>query len=300
MSKKLMQNIKPATEHEVLVLAKGIIDIGDVDALFPEIDQGNKAEAGALTYGIALGWNRREELNTLVEAEEKTRQNAASVAGLIQKVGFDEFFAQLRNLGSEMQNDPEGFAEKFGVARNESKDELLDLIDVVIVNSTSLLGVAETVIQNTLMTHEEQLELMKNPEGVATLMDFHLEEIQAADEHHEDDVKQEHVARYAELKALGKKLIERSPAAWPFSLRSLFEVVTAEEVYAETAAAEINEGELVEWITDQIENGHSGFTTEISTTMARYALTEPAELRLELAERMGLDNADQITSVPRG
>jgi hypothetical protein len=306
MSKKLTQNIKPATEHEVLALAKGAIGAGDVEAIFPGVDEVQPSTADVLD-GIVLGWNRREELNTLVEAEK----NAASVAGLIQKVGFDEFFAQLRNLSSEMQNDPAGFAEKFGVSQvaDNSSDQLLTLMDVVIEKSaafTSAAGKSQETLGVTtlpaLLTRTEQIELLKNPEGIASLMTFHLEAAQSADESNDLTLKAISVARYVELKELGARAIEQSAVAWPFALRNTFGAVTADEVCIETAAAAINEGELADWITDQIENGHSGFTTEISGTMARYALAEPAELRLELAERMAIPSEKDAssTSIPKG
>jgi hypothetical protein len=67
---------------------------------------------------------------------------------------------------------------------------------------------------------------------------------------------------------------------------------TVEELSANTTlltpqAAALDEDEVSKWISDQIEDGNMD-VEHLPRLMARYALTDPAEMRSELAERMGL------------
>jgi hypothetical protein len=71
----LTKYIRPATEREVQVLSGGKLSWRDVEAIFG-VDEDHY-----MMDGILAGWNRREELNTLAEAEK----NAASVAEFTQK-----------------------------------------------------------------------------------------------------------------------------------------------------------------------------------------------------------------------
>lgn len=52
-------------------------------------------------------------------------------------------------------------------------------------------------------------------------------------------------------------------------------------------AAALDEDEIASWLSIQIEDGHMRLE-DLSKLMARYALSEPGDMRMELAERMGL------------
>lgn len=52
-------------------------------------------------------------------------------------------------------------------------------------------------------------------------------------------------------------------------------------------AAALDEDEIANWLSMQIEDGHMRLE-DLSKLMARYALSEPGDMRMELAERMGL------------
>ncbi|MCZ8254548.1 MAG: hypothetical protein O9327_02550 [Polaromonas sp.] len=50
-------------------------------------------------------------------------------------------------------------------------------------------------------------------------------------------------------------------------------------------AVRIDEGDLADWLSHQIEGGHIALE-DVPKLMARYALVDPAEMRNEFAERM--------------
>jgi hypothetical protein len=65
-------------------------------------------------------------------------------------------------------------------------------------------------------------------------------------------------------------------------------------------AASIDEDQLATWLSMQIEDGHMRIE-DMARLMARYALSDPADMLEEFAERMGLEGETQIrTDVPRG
>lgn len=61
----------------------------------------------------------------------------------------------------------------------------------------------------------------------------------------------------------------------------------AKTVLLSPEAAALDEDEIANWISGQIESG-SMRLEDVARLMARYALADPAEMREELAERMGL------------
>ena len=52
-------------------------------------------------------------------------------------------------------------------------------------------------------------------------------------------------------------------------------------------AASLDEDQITKWISQQIEDGHMALEN-LPLMMARYALADPAQMREEFAERMGL------------
>lgn len=54
-------------------------------------------------------------------------------------------------------------------------------------------------------------------------------------------------------------------------------------------AAALDEDQLAAWLSQQIEDGHIPIE-DVARRMARYALSDPADMRGEFAERMGLDD----------
>lgn len=76
---------------------------------------------------------------------------------------------------------------------------------------------------------------------------------------------------------------------------------SAETVLISQAAANLSEADIVEWLTDKIADGN--MTVEQLVEMyAKAALSSEAEMRSELAERMGLDEDHEQNrqDVPRG
>ncbi len=65
-------------------------------------------------------------------------------------------------------------------------------------------------------------------------------------------------------------------------------------------AAALDEDEVAAWLSTQIESGSMPLE-RLALLMARYALADPADMREELAERMGLedDDGDRFPDVPR-
>ncbi len=70
------------------------------------------------------------------------------------------------------------------------------------------------------------------------------------------------------------------------------DVVDAKTVLLTPQAAALDEDQVTTWITDLIESG-SMRLEDLPRLMARYALSDPAEMREEIAERMGLHEEDQ-------
>lgn len=64
-------------------------------------------------------------------------------------------------------------------------------------------------------------------------------------------------------------------------------------------AASIDEEGLAEWLSAQIDGGHIALE-DIPKLMARYALTDPADLRNELAERMFPQDQEAEIETPAG
>lgn len=61
-------------------------------------------------------------------------------------------------------------------------------------------------------------------------------------------------------------------------------------------AAALDQDEIASWISMQIEDGHMRLE-DLSKLMARYALSEPGDMRMELAERMGRLSDAETTPV---
>lgn len=80
---------------------------------------------------------------------------------------------------------------------------------------------------------------------------------------------------------------------------STVDTYTARVIPIETAGANLDEEELASWIAGQIESG-SMRLEEIPLLMARYALSDPADLRNEFVERMGLESSEEDLPAPRG
>lgn len=75
------------------------------------------------------------------------------------------------------------------------------------------------------------------------------------------------------------------------------QLVEAKTLLLSPEAAALDEQEIADWISGQIESG-SMRLEDLARLMARYALADPAEMREELAERMGLFEAESDTSSP--
>lgn len=65
------------------------------------------------------------------------------------------------------------------------------------------------------------------------------------------------------------------------------ETLTAGTILLSPEGASLDEQKIASWISGQIESGSMAMD-EVARLMARYALADPAEMREELAERMGL------------
>lgn len=70
------------------------------------------------------------------------------------------------------------------------------------------------------------------------------------------------------------------------------DVVDAKTVLLTPQAAALDEGQVTNWISDLIESG-SMRLEDLPRLMARYALSDPADMREEFAERMGLNEEGQ-------
>ncbi|TAL65869.1 MAG: hypothetical protein EPN79_11455 [Burkholderiaceae bacterium] len=65
---------------------------------------------------------------------------------------------------------------------------------------------------------------------------------------------------------------------------------------ADASGAELDEKQIADFIDNLIQSGNIKLE-EIPRLMARYALSDPTEMRAEFAERMGLDESE--TTSPR-
>lgn len=65
------------------------------------------------------------------------------------------------------------------------------------------------------------------------------------------------------------------------------EVQEASTTLLTPEAASLDEEQIADWLADQLDSG-SMFLEDVPARMARYALTDPASMREEFAERMGL------------
>lgn len=74
------------------------------------------------------------------------------------------------------------------------------------------------------------------------------------------------------------------------------EEFSAKTTLLSTEAAALDEDDVTKWLASQIEDGNMD-VERLPLLMARYALTDPAEMRSELAERMGLFEHDEHTQV---
>jgi hypothetical protein len=64
-------------------------------------------------------------------------------------------------------------------------------------------------------------------------------------------------------------------------------------------ALSIDEASLAEWLSHQIEGGHMALE-DVPKKLARYALSDPADMRNELAERMFPQDVDAESETPAG
>lgn len=78
------------------------------------------------------------------------------------------------------------------------------------------------------------------------------------------------------------------------------DVYTAQTTTLTPKAAALSEDDLAAWLSHQIESGAMPLEG-LARLMARYALTDPADMREEFVERMGLeeDGGDRFPDVPR-
>lgn len=155
--------------------------------------------------------------------------------------------------------------------------------------------------EETLLTSTEQLAVFNHPESLRVLIVHHEEALSFAESTDGHDAGAVDRTRIAELKARGHQAVSQDPEIWPFAIRREFGVEVP--INSTTSFAEqLDEEQLTAWITTQIEDGHMPLegTPQL---MARYALTEPAEMRQEFAERMTAEDEPvdrRQASAPRG